>query len=145
MDPPMTSVEITTRNLAISSRSHCYVTLASLPDSFDSSYLTISDLDHCIVDLLSPTCNAGNDEEPHQREVANPSVLQVYNIHNSILCLPVIAGSVLLHDVSSCVIIVGCHQVGLICLARYPNLIIVVLAVPDAQLSGSGRVPPESI
>jgi hypothetical protein len=101
-----------TTNLTLSSRNHCYLTLAHLADTSLTSDLTISDLDHCIVNILSPSVTkARKGEKSHDDNILNLSALHIRNIRHSILLLPVVTGSVLLHDLLACIVIVGCHQV----------------------------------
>lgn len=104
-----TTVPMTT-NLALSSRSRSYLTLRSLPDSVFKAHLfdlTISDLDGCIVNLL-PHLSKQPSLLTNNLDI---SALHVRKISNTILLLPEINGSILLHDLSRCVVVVGCHQV----------------------------------
>lgn len=91
-------------SLTLSSYSHKYLRLTSisLPTS-SASDLTISDLDHCVVNLLAATTDG------HAPFAI--TALHIRNIRNSILILPRIEGSALLHDLSSCIVVLGCHQV----------------------------------
>ncbi|KAJ7507210.1 tubulin binding cofactor C-domain-containing protein [Mycena galericulata] len=87
--------------LPLSSQSFRYLSKASFPAASQASDLTISDLDNCIVNLLP------DNEGKSSLEV---SALHIRNLTSTILLLPVIQGSVILHDLSRCIIVVGCHQ-----------------------------------
>ncbi|OCH94566.1 TBCC-domain-containing protein [Obba rivulosa] len=94
-------------NLALMGHSHHYLTLSSLPPmrAAQASDLAISDLDHCIVNLLRSPKDSGAAASSSQF-----TALHARNIRDSVLILPHIDGSVLLHDLTRCVIILGCHQ-----------------------------------
>lgn len=96
-------------HLSLCGYSHRYLSLSSLscPSSI-SSDLTISDLDHCIVNLVPPDV-----ESPGSKLLSPPVItaLHARNINNTILILPIIKGSALLHDLKHCIVAVGCHQV----------------------------------
>ncbi|CAA7269898.1 unnamed protein product [Cyclocybe aegerita] len=77
---------------------------SSLPDHPQQTDLSIFDLDHCIVDLLTI------DSEYASKEELSISALHVRNLSHCILLLPPIDGSALLHDISHCTIVLGCHQ-----------------------------------
>lgn len=86
--------------LTLSNHSHARLSFASLPTARDyaESDVTIADLDNCIVDLISSSTPV-------------LTALHIRNLTNTILLLPVIKGSVLLHNLTRCIIVVGCHQV----------------------------------
>ncbi|KAF5355400.1 hypothetical protein D9757_012550 [Collybiopsis confluens] len=88
--------------LTLSSYSQTLITPENLPDpqtiSVDlRSELSVYDLDNCILNLL----------EAKQYEI---SALHVRNVKNSILILPPLQGSIILHDISNCVVAVEAHQ-----------------------------------
>lgn len=95
--------EPTSRSLALSGRSHAYLDFTSLhfPPSAASD-LTMSDLDHCIVNLL-PLANESRS--------SLFTALHVRNVRNCVIILPPIDGSALLHDLTQCTLVLGCHQV----------------------------------
>lgn len=62
------------------------------------SELSLIDLDGCVLNLI----------EAKQHEI---SALHLRNVKNTILLLPSLEGSIILHDLSNCVIVVRCHQV----------------------------------
>ncbi|KAJ7028721.1 tubulin binding cofactor C-domain-containing protein, partial [Mycena alexandri] len=97
------SVSIST-NLALFSHLLRYLTKDSLPPTFEASDLTISDLNKCILNLLP-----SNDSLP-ESSYLKISALHIRNLTDTILILPPIRGSVLIHDLKRCVLVVGCHQ-----------------------------------
>ncbi|KAI9513420.1 tubulin binding cofactor C-domain-containing protein [Russula earlei] len=85
----------------ISSRSHCRLSLQSIPTfgaGHPSSDLTISDLDHCIVDLCDTV-----ETVPHQSQLSF-TALHVRDLKETILILPNVKGSVLLHNLQRCTV-----------------------------------------
>ncbi|KAF7319483.1 C-CAP/cofactor C-like domain-containing protein [Mycena chlorophos] len=87
----------TSANMILSSHARRYLTHDALPlKASPTSDLTISDLNHCIVNLLGPELRI--------------SALHIRNLVDTVLLLPSIAGSVLLHDLRRCIVVVGCHQ-----------------------------------
>lgn len=98
----------TSSNSFISSHTHRYLTIASLVGPPPTSDLTISDLDHCILNLLPTSGQAQLDI----------SAIHLHKISNSVLLLPIVNGSILIHDLSRCVIVTGCHQVRMIASQR---------------------------
>jgi len=85
----------------ISSHRHAYLTVASLIGSPRTSSLTISDLDYCILNFLSTSVTS-------EFEI---SAIHLNKVSNSVLLLPLTNCSILAHDLSRCVVVVGCHQV----------------------------------
>ncbi|KAI0942994.1 hypothetical protein AcW1_002743 [Taiwanofungus camphoratus] len=96
-------------SFALSAHAHEYLDLWSFPNVQPSamSDLTISDLDHCIVDLVSSEPPRGT---PSYTTSFSITALHIRNVRNSILILPKIEGSALIHDLTRCIIAVGCHQ-----------------------------------
>ena len=84
----------------LSTFSHRYLTVLDVRSPNTSAEVSISDLDNCIVNLLP-----GDDD---QTEI---TALHLQRISRSVILLPQISGSIILHDLSECVIVVGCHQV----------------------------------
>ncbi|THU97622.1 hypothetical protein K435DRAFT_777907 [Dendrothele bispora CBS 962.96] len=70
-----------------------------------SSDLGLSDLDHCVVNFVTPS-----PSYVFENEVLDISAVQIRNVKNSVLLLPRINGSVMLHDLRDCVVVLGCHQ-----------------------------------
>ncbi|KAF7292946.1 C-CAP/cofactor C-like domain-containing protein [Mycena indigotica] len=95
--PSLPPPEPATTNLTLSSYTRRYISHTSLPiDNAQTSDLAISDLNQCIVNLLSIPLKL--------------SALHMRNLVDTVLLLPEIAGSVLLHDLRRCIVVVGCHQ-----------------------------------
>jgi hypothetical protein len=104
-----------TSNLVLSSRSYEYVTSQSLAFSSLQQHLTISDLDHCVVNLIPSTIvTTGGADGPKAHGLTTSldiSAIHVRNLTDTVLLLPPINGSVLLHDLARCTLVLGCHQV----------------------------------
>ena len=93
----------------LSSRSHCRLSLQSIPTSGEGPPLTdliICDLDHCIVDLRA---TAGSVSSQSQLDL---TALRIHDLKETLLILPNVKGSVILHNLHKCTAIVTCHQVG---------------------------------
>ncbi|KAI0827359.1 tubulin binding cofactor C-domain-containing protein, partial [Trametes gibbosa] len=91
--------------LSLSGHSDSYLTIASLSSPWSAaSDLTISDLDHCVVNLIPSQANP--DAPAH----LTFNALHVRNVTDSVLVLPILPGSALLHDMKNCVIALGCRQ-----------------------------------
>ena len=119
----------------ISSHTHAYLTVASFIGSPRTSGLTVSDLDYCILNLL-PTSGTSEFEI---------SAIHLKKISNSVLLLPLINCSILVHDLSRCVIVVGCHQVQFPNSANSRERIHKHLLVSYAHFSQGGRFSLHSI
>ncbi|KAH7910918.1 tubulin binding cofactor C-domain-containing protein [Hygrophoropsis aurantiaca] len=95
---------VTTSNpaLTIHSLSSLYITSNDLSRpaiSGDQPEVSLSDIDRCIVNLASST-----------ESMPLISAVHVRKLSNSVLLLPNIQGSVMLHELSNCVVVTGCHQ-----------------------------------
>jgi len=103
----------------LSSHSHCRLSLQSISTlvagtpSFD---LTISDLDRCILDL----CGTAGTVSPLNRLCL--TALHARDLRDTILILPNVKGSVLLHNLHRCTVIVSCHQAGILSSVWWPAL-----------------------
>lgn len=97
--PPTSSFSVT-----LSSQTDKYLTHESFSNYSEPTNLVISDLDTCVVDLLSPGTTS--------RDLPKISALHGRNLRNCVLLLPFIEGSALFHDLVHCTIILACHQVG---------------------------------
>lgn len=93
----------TSSHVSLSGHSHKYLSWSSLPPiNSEATDLAISNLDHCVINLLSG--------EPSGTRHAI-SALHARNLVNTVLILPLINGSALMHDLTNCTIVLGCHQV----------------------------------
>jgi hypothetical protein len=94
----------------LSSHSNCRLSLQSIP-TFGAgpplSDLTISDLDHCIVDLRPPA------ETVSRQNQFSLTALRIRDLKETVLILPNVNGSVLLYNLYRCTVIVACHQAGI--------------------------------
>lgn len=93
-----------TNHASLSDYSYSYITIADLVTSNNPSDLTISNIDHCIINLAS--------SQGHGDDVIQLSAVHVEQLSDSVLILPMVNGSILLHGLTRCVLAVGCHQVG---------------------------------
>lgn len=119
----------------LSSHSHCRLSSRSIPTfgaGSPSSDLTISDLDHCIVDLRSPV-------EAAPQTQFSLTALHVRDLKESILILPNVKGSVLLHNLHRCTVIVACQQAS-ISLFNVRPCSHISDAVPHGQLDLRPRI-----
>jgi len=64
--------------------------------------LTLSNLSHCIIDLVS---------RPKTEGLGKIRALHARNITRCVLIMPIIEGSALLHEFKDCTVVLGCHQV----------------------------------
>ncbi|KAF9647108.1 TBCC-domain-containing protein [Thelephora ganbajun] len=101
--PAETISRLPTSHLSLTSKSGCLLTFTSLPDTSSipiDSELIIANLDNCIVDLMEG-----------DSATMTPTAVHIRNVTNCVLLLPVIKGSILLHDLQRCVVVIsGCHQ-----------------------------------
>ena len=73
-----------------------YLTNTTLSDSSMDGALTISNLDHCVVNVVDSDLTA----------------VHIRNVKNSLLLLGKVNGSLLAHDLENCTIFVSSHQVS---------------------------------
>ncbi|KAG9307930.1 tubulin binding cofactor C-domain-containing protein [Chiua virens] len=93
---PKSQSAVTDSAEALSTLSHRYLTIF---DDKTSAEVSISDLDNCIVNFL-----------PSGEDHTKITALYIRRVSRSVILLPQIAGSIILHDLVRCVIAVGCHQ-----------------------------------
>jgi len=109
---PNTNPSPNSTNITIASQSNQYLTLQSLP-SIHRSDITISNLDHCIVNLLPvPLSFQDMRSKSTEEHPISISAVHIRDVVDTVLLLPVIQGSVILHELRRCIVVVGCHQVG---------------------------------
>ena len=106
---------------SLSGHRHQYLSRASIPALLTSATdLSISDLDMCIIDLQDVSSDA-------QPLVFN--ALHMRNVHNTVLLLPSIHGSAMIHDMQNCVAVLSCHQVcskAFLCPCFYVDKLVLV-------------------
>ncbi|PPQ96074.1 hypothetical protein CVT26_004706 [Gymnopilus dilepis] len=90
-------------NVTLSSHRHKNLTRADLQGHPLQTDLSLSDLDNCVVNLLP-------SKESSDRGELTISALHARNLTNCVIILPIIQGSALLHDLTRCIIVLGCHQ-----------------------------------
>ncbi|GAA5973272.1 hypothetical protein JCM11641_003044 [Rhodosporidiobolus odoratus] len=102
-------------SLTLSSHSSTYLsyanvpltTSAALPSSSAGSALVLSSLRACLVDLLPPVTPSETDKADEQRTF---SASYLTDMQDSVILLPVISGSILIHGCKRCVLVLGGHQ-----------------------------------
>ncbi|KAI0037088.1 tubulin binding cofactor C-domain-containing protein [Vararia minispora EC-137] len=94
--------------LTLSARSRAFLSQSSLPPSAASqSDLTIADLDHCILDLCTcMNCDGGTNIN---MDTLVLTALHIRNLHDCVVLLPSVQGSVLVHDLTRCVLLFRMH------------------------------------
>ena len=95
----------------LSSHSNRRLSLRSIPalvEEAQSFNLTISDLERCVVDLRDIAETA-----PRQKQT-NLTALHVRDLRDTILVLPNVKGSVILHGLHRCTVIVASHQASIL-------------------------------
>ena len=124
--------------LKLSAHSNCRLSLKSLPtfgDDTPTFDLTISDLNRCIVDLCSPA----KTSTPHHQPPL--TALHIRDLKDTILILPNIKGSVLLHNLHTCSVIVACHQASISLYNIMGDCSYLLLPVPHAQFNARSPIP----
>lgn len=104
-EQPSTQPEIvrSSNSVSLSAHERQYLSWSSVPTlTVSTTDLSISDLDHCIVNLQDNSLNT-------QSLVF--TALHIRNVRNSVLLLPSIQGSAMIHDMKNCVAVLSCHQV----------------------------------
>ena len=83
-----------------------FLTTSSIPrETSEGLTLTISSLSHCIVDLLSSHDNAS---------LGVIRAVHIQDVKDTLIILGNVRGSVLAHNLTNCIVVVACHQVGII-------------------------------
>jgi hypothetical protein len=133
------SAASTSASLSIASRSGVLVTSDDVPDAGTavSSELTIRDLDGCLVDLRAASRSEAVDKRP------SLSAVHVRNVKNTVLLLPDLQSSILLHDVENCLIAINCQQV--LALLVFTTSVLTVFPVPHAYLHVHRRRPRDIV
>lgn len=95
----------------LSSHSNRRLSMRSIPalvEEAQSFNLTISDLERCVVDLRNMAETA-----PRQKQTWL-TALHARGLRDTILLLPNVKGSVILHDLHRCTVIVASHQASIL-------------------------------
>ena len=107
----------TNSGLVISLANQRYLTVKSLPPPADqgsaqaSTDLSISDLDHCVVNLLNGS-NPITTQEQHAVTRPILTAMHIRDIKNSLLLLGDVEGSALVHNLNRCTVVIACRQVS---------------------------------
>jgi tubulin-specific chaperone C len=137
VDGERDALPVTSTFHKLSSYSGCRLSFQSIPTfgaGSPSSDLTISDLDHCVVDLCGTT-----EAAPHNRNQLSLTSVHVRELRETILILPNVKGSVFLHNLHRCTVIVACQQASV---SSFDVRVCSYLsdAVPHAQLNQRPRL-----
>lgn len=103
--------------MTLSGRSKQYLMLADISGGREGEGggrdLTVRDLDGCIVNLSATS-------SPDVELRVKFSAVHVRDVTNIVLILPVdVSGSVILHGLRRCLVVVGCHQVCFLLYIRF--------------------------
>ena len=101
----------------ITNRSDCYLSRSCLSDitSFtDQIEVSITNVSRSILDLLP-----SKDKSTLSTNIISLSALHISDIQDSILILGHVDGSIMLHKLTNCVVVAGCHQVEIYLCACY--------------------------
>ncbi|KAG1752139.1 tubulin binding cofactor C-domain-containing protein [Suillus lakei] len=98
--PAIPTTTISSASRTISNHSNCYLSRSCLSG-------TSSSTDHIevILNLLMST-----NESTLSANTISLSALHIRDIQNSILILGTVDGSIMLHNLTNCVVVAGCHQ-----------------------------------
>ncbi|KIP09930.1 hypothetical protein PHLGIDRAFT_125915 [Phlebiopsis gigantea 11061_1 CR5-6] len=89
-------------SVVLSGQTHQYLSWPSVSSlTVSTTDLSISDLDFCVVNFLGDSADA---------QPLTFTALHVRNVRNTVLVLPFIQGSAMIHGASNSVIVLGCHQ-----------------------------------
>ncbi|EIN14501.1 TBCC-domain-containing protein [Punctularia strigosozonata HHB-11173 SS5] len=91
-------------DLTLRGQTHSYLDLSWTPSAGRSELsVAIADLDHCVVNLLPSTSSS-------RRAPTQFSAVHILNVTNSLVLLPPLSGSIMVHDARRSTIVAGCHQ-----------------------------------
>ncbi|KAH6910775.1 tubulin binding cofactor C-domain-containing protein [Coprinopsis sp. MPI-PUGE-AT-0042] len=112
-----TEVAPSTRNLTLESRQYAYIDASDLnlsESTAASPDLSISDLSHCIVNLLplfnQALSSSSSSSDAEGSTTAPFGAYHIRNLTNCIVLLPFCPGSALIHELRNCSLALGCHQ-----------------------------------
>lgn len=107
--PVIPTSTISSASRTISDHSDCYLSRSCLSgpsSSINHTEVSIIRLSSSILNLLTAT----NESTPVSANPISLSALHIRDIQNSILILGTVDGSIMLHNLTSCVVVAGCHQ-----------------------------------
>ncbi|KAG1890082.1 tubulin binding cofactor C-domain-containing protein [Suillus subluteus] len=106
--PAISTSTISSPSRTISNHSNCYLSRScpSCPSSStDHIEVSIIRISSSILNLLMTT-----NESTLSANTVSLSALHIRDIQNSILILGTVDGSIMLHNLTNCVVVAGCHQ-----------------------------------
>ena len=131
----------------ISNCFNCYLSRSCL--SGTSSTSSTNQIEVSITNMSSSVLNLlpSEDESTLPTNIISLSALHINDIQDSILILGHVDGSIMLHNLTNCVVVAGCHQVGIFSLQAmcFGNSACSQFAVQDAQFYGRRCIPRHRI
>ncbi|KAG2159397.1 tubulin binding cofactor C-domain-containing protein [Suillus bovinus] len=106
--PAIPTTTISSASRTISDQSNCYLSRSCLPCSSSSTHhieMSIIRISNSVLNLLTTT-----NESTLSANTAFLSALHIRDIQNTILILGTVDGSIMLHNLINCVVVVECHQ-----------------------------------
>lgn len=106
--PAIPTSSISSASRTISNHSNCYLSrlcLSGPSSSTDHVEVSIIRISSSILNLLTTT-----NESTLSTNTVSLSALHIRDIQNSILILGTVDGSIMLHNLTNCVVVAGCHQ-----------------------------------
>lgn len=113
--PAIPTSTISSASRTISNHSNRYLSRSCLSGPSSSTHhieASIISISNSILNLLTAT----NESTLVSANPVSLSALHIRDIQNSILILGTVNGSIMLHNLTNCVVVAGCHQVELYCL-----------------------------
>jgi len=106
--PTITARTTYSASRTISNRSNCHLSrscLSGISSSTDQIEVSITNISGSILNLLP-----SKDESTLSANIISLSALHISDIQDSILILGHVDGSIMLHNLTNCVVVAGCHQ-----------------------------------
>ncbi|KAG2136047.1 tubulin binding cofactor C-domain-containing protein [Suillus clintonianus] len=106
--PAIPAAIISSTSRTISDHSNCYLSrscLCGTSSSTDHVEVSIIRISSSILNLLTT-----KNESTLSANTISLSALHIRDIQNSILILGTVDGSIMLHNLTNCVVVAGCHQ-----------------------------------
>lgn len=108
---PTTPISSASRTISNHSNSYLSRSCLSGPSSSTNHIeVSIIGVSNSVLNLLTTT-----NESTLSANTVSLSALHIRDIQNSILILGSVDGSIMLHNLTNCVVVAGCHQVRLYC------------------------------
>ena len=108
---PLGSTPVLSRadnNVVFKDRTSAYISRSDLDlERRDGVDLTLTGLERCVVDFVS---KAGNEDKSDEGVVM--TAVRAENVKSCVLLLGRVRGSVILHGLEGCLVVVECHQVS---------------------------------